>query len=185
MDLDFPSLVPRFDTILSRGLCSGVGTRTGQMCIEAAICAVLGEPHGDKPSCVTSSVRAFKICLNDANWSSAEARAKGLRAVGIAQLGSKGTVDDIAFSTRIAELTIRILLPRLLRDLVKTPEALAAALRCEQEGTQAAAESAAESAARSAGSAADTYLILSADICLQVLCELQSPGAVWYAEHGA
>src|SRR5882762_3359604 len=92
--IDFPATIAKFDKILERGLCTGVGTRDGQMCIEAAICAALDLPHGDDPQCVEPAVRAYKIALNDAPyWVSPASRAKGLRDLGIAQIGSRGVVD--------------------------------------------------------------------------------------------
>src|SRR3990167_2568340 len=116
MKIDFPTIIPKFDKILERGLCSGVGKRDGQMCIEAAICAALDLPHGDNPSCVASAVRSYKIALNDKKWGSPESRAKGLRDIGIAQIGSKGVVDDREFVKRLAEKTIRVLIPTLFRE---------------------------------------------------------------------
>jgi len=86
--IDFKKFVPKFDEILSRGLSHGLGKRDGMMCIEAAVCAALDLPHGDDPQCVAAAVRSFKIALNDSNWSSPEARAKGMRNLGIAQVGS-------------------------------------------------------------------------------------------------
>src|SRR6266480_87978 len=94
--------VEKFDSILTRGLSAGLGEQSGQMCIEAAICATLGLPHGDKPTCVAKSVRDFKIALNDKRWSSAKARAEGLRDLGLAQLGSLGVVDDKQFTSKLA-----------------------------------------------------------------------------------
>ena len=77
--------------IVRAGLVFGIGNPiAGQMCVEAAVCFALGEPHGDEPSCVSPALRAFKITLNDAGWSSNEARAKGLERLALAQLGSKG-----------------------------------------------------------------------------------------------
>lgn len=73
------------------GLSSGLGVqKPGKMCVEAAVCYALGLPHGDNPPCVGVAVRAFKIRLNDSGWSSPEARAKGMRKLAIAQLGSDG-----------------------------------------------------------------------------------------------
>ena len=92
--------VKLYDKIIARGLSTGVGRRDGQMCIEAAICTVLGLDHGDDPKCVAASVRSFKISLNDSQWSSTEARAAGLRDLGLAQLGSLGVVDDLAAADR-------------------------------------------------------------------------------------
>ncbi len=144
---DWPTIVARFDEVLARGLCIGVGERNGQMCIEAAICAALDLPHGDDPACVTRSVRSFKIALNDAQWSSPQARATGLRALGIAQIGSRDVVDDQEFSLRLAEKTIRHLIPRLFREIAPNNEAMmAAADRCEREGSKEAAGAAARAA---------------------------------------
>jgi hypothetical protein len=132
--------VDKFDAILGRGLCTGVGSRDGQMCIEAAICAVLDLPHGDDPVCVTPAVRAYKIRLNDSTrWVSAESRAEGLRALGLAQIGSAGVVDGTEFRKRLAERTIRVLIPDLFRRSTDKADMLAAADRCEREGTKEAA----------------------------------------------
>src|SRR5258708_311587 len=75
--------------IVDAGLVNGLGNAVpGQMCVEAAVCFALGEPHGDRPSCVGAAVRAYKIKLNDAAWLSNAARTAGLRHLAIAQLGS-------------------------------------------------------------------------------------------------
>jgi len=184
--------VPKFDGILARGLSKGVGNRAGSMCIEAAICVVLDLPHGDDPGCVAPSVRSFKIALNDKNWSTPEARAAGLRDLGLAQLGSLGVVDNAQFPKLLAEKVIRVLIPDLYRKIFKdNPTLLAAALRCEQEGTYDAAHAASTAAAAAAAHAAhdaaaraahdayvnkDYYLILCAKLTLEVLQELGSPG---------
>src|SRR6185503_557973 len=89
------------DTV-DAGLVHGLGKPiAGQMCVEAAVCFALGIPHSDNPPCVGAAVRAFKIALNDSKWSSNAARAKGLRRVAIAQLGSDG-IDQVAFVTYVA-----------------------------------------------------------------------------------
>ena len=180
--------VAKFDSILSRGLSKGLGKLNGQVCIEAAICQTLGLPHGDDPGCVSAAVRAFKITLNDAQWSSPQARAAGLRNLGLAQLGSKGVVDDSAFATLLSEKIIRVLIPKLFRELFpKNAKCLAAADACEREGTESTAETAADAAwtaARAAADAAwtvteaagDSYLVLAANLALDVLRELKSPG---------
>src|SRR5438046_3479672 len=100
--------VAKFDLILSRGLSMGLGKQGGQVCIEAAICETLGLEHGDDPKCVAGSVRAYKIRLNDSNWSSPKARANGLRELGLAQLGSMGVVEGGKFDSLITEKTIRV-----------------------------------------------------------------------------
>ena len=132
--------VDKFDAILARGLSNGLGQQDGQMCIEAAICNVLGLPHSDDPGCVASAVRSFKITLNDKRWSSPQARADGLRDLGLAQLGSLGTVDDRQFIKTLAEKLIRVMLPALMRDLyADKPDIMALANRCETKGTREAA----------------------------------------------
>ncbi len=204
--------VKKFDEILSRGLSKGLGNSDGSMCIEAAICNVLGMEHNDDPKCVAISVRSFKILLNDKNWSSPEARAKGLRSLGIAQLGSLGVIDDLEFTKRLASQTIKTIIPKLFRQIFPNNEkCLNAVVKCENEGTSdaayaaadaadaAAAADAAYNAADAAYNAADAayaaadaavynavyavyatandeYLILSADIALQILKDMGSPG---------
>lgn len=185
MKLDFQTLVPRIDSILSRGLSAGVGQAGKQVCIEAAICEALDLPHGDDPLCVAASVRSYKIRLNDSNWSSAAARAAGLRDLGIAQLGSLGVVDDIQFSRRMAIETIRVLIPDLFRSIftLETPEhekCRAAADRCaaaDGDAARWAADAAAAAAAAEIGS--DHYLKISAGIALRILREMKSPGCEW------
>jgi hypothetical protein len=148
------------------GLVSGVGKpEPGQMCVEAAVCYAMGLPHGDNPSCVSPALRRLKIALNDKVWSSPLARAKGLRRLAVAQLGSAGVLDDVAFLRLVAEMTIRKAVPVALRAAAKRVPSHAAALeaaavRCEQEGTRAAALDAQRTAAAydaAAAAAADAY----------------------------
>jgi len=152
MNLVTPNVIARFDEVLSRGLCVGVGERDGQMCIEAAICYALDLPHGDDPDCVTESVRKYKICLNDTKWSSPGARAKGLRDLGIAQIGSKGVISDVEFSKRLQKKTIHVLIPKLFReiftDLTRNDhlKCLETAKKCEELSTAAEAAAAARAA---------------------------------------
>ena len=137
--------------LVNAGLVSGMGEPTpGKMCVEAAVCYALGEPHGDKPSCVGEAVRRFKIGLNDARWSSNEARTEGMREIAIAQLGSD-TIDQAEFSRRLVLRTIRTFVPIALRAIVKFfpdhAEALElAAKACEVAGDMAAARLAANGA---------------------------------------
>jgi hypothetical protein len=163
-------------SVIDAGLVSGIGEADkngrgipGRICVEAAVCEALGLPHSDDPQCVSRAVRALKIRLNDQNWSSPMSRAKGLRRLGIAQLGSRDTIDDRAFAKRVAELAIRKMVPIALRaaasiqkDATHRQKLLDAANRCEAEGTRAAASAAyaaaraAEAAARAARAAART-----------------------------
>jgi hypothetical protein len=140
------------DTV-DAGLVKGLGTqKPGGMCVEAAVCYALGLPHSDNPKCVSQAVRSLKITLNDQTWSSDKARAKGLRRLAIAQLGTD-TLDDVEFTKRVTEFTIRKILPPALRLAGLTSEAD----RCEHEGTADAAAYAARAAnavARAAARAA-------------------------------
>lgn len=196
--IDFGVFVSRFDAILARGLSAGLGDRDGQMCIEAAVCAALDLPHGDNPPCVSPAVRAFKIILNDANWSTPAARANGLRALGIAQVGSVGVISDSEFSRLLVLRTGQRLLPELRKqgkedlatqyesasDLSEMAAAMmeAAAARAGAAASRSAVLVAAEEAAMVAASAVwkssdpDYYLRLSADIALSVLRDLGAPG---------
>jgi len=147
--------IKEFDRILACGLSRGLGSRGQQVCVEAAICQVLNLPHMDDPGCVARSVRSFKITLNDSSWSTAKARAEGLRDLGLAQLGSKGVVEDREFTALLSKKVVQVLIPALFREIFPNNKAcLEAALRCEQEGTEEAANSAANSAASWAASAA-------------------------------
>jgi hypothetical protein len=152
------------------GLCSGVGKPIpGEMCVEAAVCYALGLPHGDEPDCVAPPLRAFKIRLNDKNWSSNEARAKGLRRLALIQLGSKGHLDDREFAKRLAELAIRKAVPVALRaaasvqkDAKHKAALLKRALICERYGTWQVASDARKAAA--AVYAADVAAYDAADV---------------------
>ena len=200
-------LVDKIDAILARGLSKGVGARDGQMCIEAAICCALDLPHDDDPGCVAAAVRTFKIRLNDATWSSPDARAKGLRDLGIAQLGSLGIVSDVDFAVAIAAKTNEVLIPEMRTIVAKSAtEHAADAAEYAEHAADAAeyaeyaaeyAEYAAEYAAKHAADATehaadaaeyaaeyakcdpDYFLKLSASLALEVLRDLKSPGCEW------
>ncbi len=140
------------------GLVSGVGKRKlGQMCVEEAVCFALGEPHGDEPTCVAPALRAFKIGLNDALWSTPQARASGLRRLALVQLGTADAFDATDFARRLAMMTINRVIPRVLR--------IAAAMKLPPQNSQGLEEaetkcevaiglSAASYAASAAGDAA-------------------------------
>jgi len=156
--------IEKLSTVIDAGLCHGVGKPIpGQMCVEAAVCYALDLPHGDEPPCVSAAVRAVKITLNDSAWSSNKARAKGLKKLAVAQLGSKGIVDDKEFAIRLAVATVQKIVPRALRLAAKLAvgqhgELLEAeAKKCEQvkdKDAATAAYAAAYAAARAAAYAA-------------------------------
>lgn len=133
--------------VVDHGLSSGMGDPVlGGFCVEAAICYALGLPHGDDPGCVSPALRSLKISLNDRSWSSNGARAKGLRRLALAQLGSAGVLDEQEFARRVAEMAIRKMVPIGLRaaasiqkDAQHRQSLLDAARRCEGEDTRDAA----------------------------------------------
>ena len=135
------------DTVAA-GLVSGIGKPIpGQMCVEAAVCYALGLPHGDDPGCVAQSVRRLKIRLNDASWSSPQARAEGLKRLALVQLGSAGVLDDHEFRRRVVDVTIRRAVPIGLRAAARMNPTRAAdledaAMRCEREGSRESCEAA-------------------------------------------
>ena len=149
----------RLTTAITPGLVSGLGQpEPGKMCVEAAICWSMGEPHGDCPTCVASPDRDYAVAINDSAWSSPAIRAKHMLPLALAQLGTAGT-DRTAWEARVIEGTIRRVLPLSLRaaawghpDAAHRAMLLAAADRCATEGTREAARSAynAANAARSA-----------------------------------
>jgi DNA polymerase III gamma/tau subunit len=147
--------------VVDAGLCSGKGVPIpGQMCVEAAVTFALGEEFSDEPSCVSDALRQFKIKLNDSNWSSNAARAKGLRRIATAQLGTKDTLDEVEFATRLSMLTVKVVIPKALRSAAELQtethktKLLEMALLCENAEDIRAAYSAARSAASAARSAA-------------------------------
>lgn len=146
------------DTV-DAGLVHGLGDPLpGEMCVEAAVCFALGLPHGDDPGCVSPALRGLKIRLNDSAWSSPAKRANGLRRLAVAQLGSKGVLDDKFFTQRVVEMTIRRVVPIALRAAARVNPAHAkalesAAVRCEREGTPDASAAAASAYASTYASA--------------------------------
>lgn len=173
--------------IVDAGLVKGVGNqKAGQMCVEAAVCFALGLPHGDDPACVSRALRSLKIKLNDSNWSSDKARAKGLRRLAVAQLGSRDTLDDTEFRKRVAKLSIQTCVPTALRaaaSIQKDP-AHVKALRdaadvCEREGTRDSAlkaKKAAVAAADADAAARDKSLASFAEGVVRILIDMKAPG---------
>jgi hypothetical protein len=133
----------KFATFCARGFAYGVGKADGQVCIEAAISLCSGEGLGDKPTCVHPAIRAHSIRLNDARWSSPEARAKGTCDYGLAQLGT-AQIDGVAFARRLAFLTITKLLPVVLRLVTSLDPSVAEA--CEKSVDLVSAQATARAA---------------------------------------
>ena len=133
--------------VVDAGLTDGMGVPVpGEMCVEAATCYALGEPHGAAPSCVYETVRDFRIRLNDAAWPNEHARAQGLRRVAIAALGSL-EIDCVSWSVEVSRETIGGVLPLLAEHLggklrltpATRARLLAAAELCRREKSASAA----------------------------------------------
>jgi len=168
--------------VVDAGLVNGVGNPIpGQMCVEAAVCFALGLPHGDDPGCVSPALRQLKIRLNDSRWSSEKARANGLRRLAVAQLGSKGELDEKEFVRLLVDYALRVSTPQALRsaasvhkDPVHQKALRDAANRCEIEASREAAQAARKTAADAAAAyaaadaaaaayaAADAYAVADA-----------------------
>lgn len=123
----------KYRKLLKRGLCEGV-QEGNQVCIEHAVsiaCGYVKEPTpsedgyyedpdstADQPKCVHRTIRSMKISLNDDSaWSSPAARAKGLKVVGVAQLGTSAKSFDIKkFKKVFKDLVIQKVYPVLLSN---------------------------------------------------------------------
>jgi hypothetical protein len=93
------TLVKEILSIVDKGLTGGLGIRIpGQMCVEAVICHVCGEPHGDNPECVPRYLSSIKISINDDGpWKSNIDRANVLRKLSVLQLGTADTLNEVEF----------------------------------------------------------------------------------------
>jgi hypothetical protein len=116
---------------------------------------------------VAAPDRAFAIRVNDALWSSPEARAQALLPLALAQQGTAGT-DRGPWVQRVVEGTIRRIVPIALRvaarvhpDEQHSAALEDAAIRCERKGTRVAAYAAVSDAraARAAAYAADAHSV--------------------------
>lgn len=167
------SIVRRVLEVVDAGLVRGMGEPIpGEMCVEAAVRYALGLPHGDDPPCVAPALRFLKIRINDARWSSPQARARGLRRLAIASLGSAGALDEIEFGSRVARLAIQTCVPTALRAVAQRhageqrERLLQAADLCEREPTRKNALKARAAAYAAAAAAyADAAYDASAAAC--------------------
>ena len=175
--------------LLKHGLRGGTGKpEPGDMCVEQCVCYALGEPNSDEPTCVGKAVRSFKISLNDSDWSSNAARAKGMARIAIAQLGSNKINQNI-FVKELALATIRRIVPIALRAAAgmhglpaeHKPKLEDHAAKCEAATKldAAIAASYAASYAARAAIAKDEVLSLMAEIGAEALQKAGSPGCQW------
>ena len=118
--------------VVDHGLVVGLGQPIpGQMCVEAAVCYAMGERHNDKPTCVDQYLSHLKIQLNDSKiWTSHKARAKGLRRLAIAQLGTKDCLDIHGFLDLVLEHVVKNIVPHAVSDELFTKMGFSKAL-CE------------------------------------------------------
>jgi hypothetical protein len=139
--------------IVDAGMCSGLGQPVpGEMCIIATKRYAFGLSHSDKLDGlpVGTALRALDIPLNDSLWSNNAARAKGMRRLAIAEIGSD-TLDQREFSRLLALRVTQKLLPASLRDYAKycKPEFVNQLVRiadqCEQSITDADVKSSLDS----------------------------------------
>jgi hypothetical protein len=140
--------------VVDAGLVAGLGQPIpGHMCVEAAVTFAMGEQFSDEPSCVAPVLRGLKIRLNDAPWSSNEARTQGLRRLALCQLGSAGVLNEREFADRLVKLAIGLAVPQALRaaasickDDTRKRKLFKAAQDCESDPTPANAAYAANAA---------------------------------------
>jgi hypothetical protein len=150
---------------------------------------------------VSPALRTLKITLNDSQWSSNAARTNGLKRLSVLQLGTDTGFNEMEFTKRVAEMVIRKIVPIALRKAAEIHPnenhriaLLAAADRCEQEGTKdaaraaaaaadaatyAAAAAAARAAADAADAAKDEILQLFATEVENILIDMKVPGVQW------
>lgn len=117
-------LVRRVLKVVDVGLIEGLGSPVpGYLCVEAAVNLAMGLPHSDSPPCVAPVVRAFKIRLNDCpNWGDAKTRARGLRRLAVAQLGSADTFhyhEEYTFAHRLKHLSVAKIASQVLDQIAE------------------------------------------------------------------
>jgi len=186
-------LVRKLLATVDVGLVMGLGSpEPGKMCVEAAVSYALGEKHSAKPSCVDSVAGAGKIALNDSEWSSNMARARGMRKVAIAQLGSKDTINYLKYARLLAQYTLAEIVPLATVNTALSAEFANTSVRCARSAYKCAEDDnlvmsieCAQASAMNAVYAAryadtlDVALRLSAELMVRALKECGSPGCDW------
>jgi hypothetical protein len=179
-------------------LTSGSHEPDGHACLLEAVSIARGLDWTDDPSIVRMpDLRG----LNDAPWSSDEVRTKHLLPVGVALYDWAEWSEERRqeFAKRVAEQTIRVIVPMALRQAAKANPKFAADLEaaaklCADEGTESAArsaarsaqsaQSAAQSAARSAARSAESAAARSAESAASA-ASAAAWSAAWSAEWSA
>lgn len=192
-----PAHVKRFCEILDKeGLSCGLGTipeqREGNplaapnMCVEQVWCYVLGLGKGDDPQCVSKEIRKLKICLNDETyWLNDEDRAENMKMLGVAQIGSKGIIDDAEFVSRLAQAWFPRSLPKKLQRKFQKDPSFINAYRLSTMEQGSGHESVLLDLWAKTVDAGTSYEIVPADrseaikfikVVLQVLKDMKAPG---------
>lgn len=104
--------------VVNKGLVGGmIGDPVpGKMCVEAAVCYAMGEPHTEEPRCVDLVIRHIKIALNDMDWRTNLSRAYGLQRVAVAQLGTANLKGVGSFKDSLVQKIAGELLPPVIAE---------------------------------------------------------------------
>ena len=164
---------------------------------EQSTCAVLAlvdyESDGGmgKSLCVSPVLQRFICCFKQAQWSSDEVRANGLRRLAIAQVGTAGTLDERLFAEKLRAASFNKLLAAVVKtvgNLLKDPhrsKLLQAASCCETDATFAAAKMAACALTEAAHAAAGAYAQLAAAVSPFEMAARAADGAAARAGYAA
>lgn len=171
-------------------LTNGSHTPDGAACLHEALNVYQGKKWSDDTT-GTLDLRG----LNDAPWSSDDARTAAMLPLGSLILDWPKWTNDRqqAWAKAVAEGVIRQILPPTLRAIAtlvpsQAPSLVAAAFRCELEGTEsaawaaraaaaAAAAESAESATRAESAARGAWAAAESDVPLQILCQIMLDAA--------
>lgn len=103
-----PEIVTKLIKVIGSSLYGSAGTMTkpGTFCVQQAVSKAIGEPHlDDSPTpCVSDELIKFGINLNDRDWPSNNARARGLKRFAVAELGSRDHVNPDEFDRLVADM---------------------------------------------------------------------------------
>ena len=189
---------------INGALRMGAGNGEGQdVCVMQAIARAVGLPASDDhvEECVGTAVSAFNRRLNDCSWSSDTARAEGMKALGVASIGSN-QLNQMEFGKLMFVRGTQRLLPFVFREIAKIKSGdyktklEKHAEICEKVTNFEEAKKACKDASASAHAHAyayayasasaffkkslgDDFLTRTADMGLQCLIELKSPGCEW------
>lgn len=117
------ALARRVLQLVDFGLSDGIGEgKPGEMCVEVAVSYAMGmNKLTDHPSnCVLRSASDTKIKLNDMyGWPDEMERAKGLRRIAVAQLGSNNIKPKEFKGRLILHLIQQVLLPYKAKEYIE------------------------------------------------------------------